>query len=189
MQRTTKHRPIAFAYVQRYTAKNGQTVTLRPARPEDAPTLVKKIARVVREGSFLEEDESTLSTSREEAEEIRKMRREGSMYTVAVVDGEVVGAAMLKRGQLEMHRHTCDYRIWIGPNYRGLGIGKRFMLYSIDWARAHGLRKFCLDVFSNNERAIDLYKKYGFIVEGRRRDQYFLEGRYVDEIFMSLFLV
>lgn len=179
----------AFQAEQRYKAKDGREVTLRPAAPEDAPGIIKRMARVVREGAYLQEDESTLKSVQEKAEQIRQYRREGSMYTVAVVDGEVVGAALLKRGQLKMHRHTCNYRIWIGPKYRGMGIGKKFMLYSIDWARAQGLRKFCLDVFSNNDRAIELYKKYGFVVEGRRREQFNLEGRYVDEIFMSLFLV
>lgn len=177
-----------FQYEQSYVARDGRTVTLRPARPEDARAILKRMARVVREGIYLQEDEDTLASVREKEEEIRKSVRDNSMYTLAVVDGEVVGAAILKRGPLAMNRHTVNYRIWVGPKHRGLGIGKRFMRYSIAWCKAHGVRKFCLDVFSNNDRAIELYQRYGFVLEGRRKEQFYLEGKYVDEVFMSLFL-
>ncbi len=74
------------------------------------------------------------------------------------------------------------------PGTGGWDWGKKLMEYVIDGARARGVEKISLDVFSNNERAIGLYKKYGFRVEGRLKGQYVLEGRYVDEILMGLFL-
>ncbi|MBO8173229.1 MAG: GNAT family N-acetyltransferase [Bacillaceae bacterium] len=171
-----------------YTAKNGKQVTLRPARIEDAPSIIRRMGKVVREGEYLEEEEQTMADVREEERKIEKMRKKGSMYTVAVVDEEIVAAAELKRGALRMNRHTAEFRIWVGPLFRGMGIGKHLMIYTIDWAKKNGLKKISLDVFANNERAIDLYKRYGFVVEGRRRDHFFINGRYVDEIFMSKFL-
>jgi RimJ/RimL family protein N-acetyltransferase len=39
---------------------------------------------------------------------------------------------------------------------------------SIEWARARGLHKLALSVFPHNEAAIALYRKFGFLEEGRR---------------------
>ncbi|UFJ39236.1 GNAT family N-acetyltransferase [Brevibacillus humidisoli] len=189
MEKTpTETETETFAYERSYTAKNGKQITLRPAQSDDASAIIKRIKRVVNEGGYLEEEPDSIATTREEAETIREMKEQGSMYTVAVLDGEVVGVAQLKRGQLNMNAHVADFRIWVGPNYRGLGIGKQLMQYSIDWAEAHGLEKISLDVFSNNQLAVEMYKRYGFEVEGTRVRHFVIDGEYVDEIFMSKFL-
>lgn len=169
-------------------AKDGRIVMIRPAKSTDAAEIARRMARVVKEGIYLEEEPDTLPTGKEKEEEIRRIREDGGMYAVAEVDGKIAGVALLRRGPLEMNRHVAKFRMWLIPGYRGLGLGKKLMEYIIDWARAHGVEKISLDVFSNNERAIRLYKKYGFRVEGRLKRQYVLEGRYVDEIFMGLFL-
>jgi RimJ/RimL family protein N-acetyltransferase len=58
----------------------------------------------------------------------------------------------------------------------------------IDWAKNRGARKLCLGVFSTNQQAINLYKKFNFRVEGTRKKQYKVNGKYVDEIIMGRFL-
>ncbi|MBO8164397.1 MAG: GNAT family N-acetyltransferase [Brevibacillus sp.] len=183
-----KPRAATFSYERSYSAKNGKQITLRPAQPDDAESIIKRMKRVVNEGGYLEEEPDSLATARQEVQTILEMKEEGSMYTVAVLDDEVVGAAQLKRGQLQMNAHVATLRIWVGPNYRGLGIGKELMRYAIDWAEAHGLEKISLDVFSNNQRAVEMYKRYGFVVEGTRKKQFILNGEYVDEVLMSKFL-
>ncbi len=184
---TTEKLPV-FNDEIRYRARNGKIVVIRPVTLEDAKDIVKQMKRVVEEESYLEEEADTLGSVQEERESIRKMKDSGHMYTVAEVDEEVVGVAQLFRGTMEMSAHTANFRTWLSKRFRGMGIGKRFMEYSICWGQEQGLEKICLDVFSNNERAIELYKKYGFILEGRRRQQHVLDGKYVDEIFMSLFI-
>lgn len=169
-------------------AKDGRIVMIRPAVSGDAAEIARRMARVVKEGIYLEEEPDTLPTGQEKKEEIRKIRENGGMYAVAVVGGTIAGVALLKRGPLDMNRHVAKFRMWLIPGYRGLGLGKKLIEYTIDWARAHGLEKISLDVFADNERAIQLYKKYGFRVEGRLKGQYVLKGRPVDEILMGLFL-
>jgi len=166
----------------------GRIVIIRPARTSDAAEIARRMARVVKEGIYLEEEPDTLPTDREQEQEIRKIREDGGLYAVAEVDGKIAGVALLRRGPLEMNRHVAKFRMWLVPGYRGLGLGKKLMEYVIDGARARGVEKISLDVFSNNERAIGLYKKFGFRVEGRLKRQYVLEGRYVDEIVMGLSL-
>jgi RimJ/RimL family protein N-acetyltransferase len=49
-----------------------------------------------------------------------------------------------------------------------------------------GLHRIALSVFSFNERAIRSYRKVGFAVEGRARDAILRDGRYWDEVQMSI---
>ncbi|MDA1761002.1 GNAT family N-acetyltransferase [Bacillus cereus] len=51
----------------------------------------------------------------------------------------------------------------------GMGIGSKLLSHFIEWAKEQeGLEKICMDVFSNNERTINLYKRLGFKEEGRK---------------------
>jgi ribosomal protein S18 acetylase RimI-like enzyme len=72
--------------------------------------------------------------------------------------------------------------------YRNTGIGSALTEASIGWAEETGLHKLCLSVFSSNTSAIALYKKFGFVEEGRRREQICIDGKYVNEILMARFI-
>ncbi len=41
------------------------------------------------------------------------------------------------------------------------------MAAAVEWARARGLHKLALSVFPHNHAAIALYRKFGFVEEGR----------------------
>ncbi|OYD07183.1 GNAT family N-acetyltransferase [Paludifilum halophilum] len=179
----------SFHERQTHHTKDGHTVTIRPAESErDASEIRRRLARVVKEGVYLDETPDSLGDTGKKKDEIREIQKGGGMYTVVEVDGTIAGVALLRRGSKGISYHTAKFRTWLIPRYRGMGLGKKLMNYSIDWARANGIEKVNLDVWSNNDRAIQLYKKYGFRVEGRLRRQAILKGEYVDEVFMGLFL-
>ena len=48
------------------------------------------------------------------------------------------------------------------------------------------LHKICLASYATNERGLRMYASVGFRVEGRRREQVFIEGRWVDEVVLGL---
>ncbi|HJQ84654.1 MAG TPA: GNAT family protein [Candidatus Binatia bacterium] len=48
------------------------------------------------------------------------------------------------------------------------------------------LHKVCLSCYATNERGLRLYARVGFVVEGRRREQVFIDGRRVDEVIFGL---
>ena len=56
---------------------------------------------------------------------------------------------------------------------RGKGIGNLLMKDMISVAKIRNLQSLTLEVNENNEIAINLYKKFGFEVEGRRANYYF----------------
>jgi len=77
----------------------------------------------------------------------------------------------------------------VAPPWRGLGVGSGLLAASIEWARNHGLHKLSLSVFPHNAAAIALYRKFGFVEEGRRVKQYRrASGELWDAIEMGLLL-
>jgi RimJ/RimL family protein N-acetyltransferase len=48
------------------------------------------------------------------------------------------------------------------------------------------LNRIALDVYAFNERAIASYVKAGFVEEGRRRQDLYKDGGYIDVVMMSL---
>ena len=55
------------------------------------------------------------------------------------------------------------------PEFRRQGIGGRLIRQALDAAKAFGLHRVELTVRENNVVAIQLYKKFGFAVEGLQR--------------------
>jgi ribosomal protein S18 acetylase RimI-like enzyme len=75
----------------------------------------------------------------------------------------------------------------VAREWRGRGIGSALLAAAIDWARTQRLHKLELDVFPHNNAAIELYRKFGFVEEGRRVQHYRrATGELWDAILMGL---
>ena len=73
--------------------------------------------------------------------------------------------------------------------WRGRGVGSALLGAAIEWARSEGLHKLSLSVFAHNEAAIALYRKLGFVEEGRLVKHYRRQsGEFWDAIQMGLLL-
>jgi RimJ/RimL family protein N-acetyltransferase len=59
----------------------------------------------------------------------------------------------------------------VAREWRGRGVGSALVAEAIEWGRVDGLHKLTLSVFPHNEAAIGLYRKFGFVEEGRRVKQ------------------
>ncbi|PYZ98536.1 GNAT family N-acetyltransferase [Alteribacter lacisalsi] len=169
-----------------FTAKDGTSVTLRPAGPDDAFDIITNVEEIIQQGRYIQKEH--VRTVEEEQSFIREMRAENNMYTVVEIDKRVYGIARLLRGELKMKRHTALFRTWLATPAQGKGLGKKLMEYTLEWGKKNGLYKICLTVFAKNEVAVNLYEQYGFVKEGVQKDQVFIEGEYDDEIFMAYFI-
>jgi len=73
--------------------------------------------------------------------------------------------------------------------WRGRGVGSALVAAAIEKARAEGLHKLSLEVFPHNDAAIALYRKFGFVEEGRRVKHYRrASGELWDSVVMGLLL-
>ncbi|PFI25104.1 GNAT family N-acetyltransferase [Bacillus cereus] len=125
-----------------------------------------------------------------EREKIRKSNEKGNLYIVYEVDGEVVGFLLFTRYELERLRHAGTMGMGIREVYCNQGIGTKLIKFLISWAKGQkGLEKICLGVVSINDRAIKVYKRMGFVEEGRQRKQIkYEDGSYGDDVLMGFYI-
>ena len=154
--------------------------TVRPAAADDARAMAELFAAVAVERTGIateppvDIDERTALFARTAAESL-----------VAVGGGQIVG--ML---HVEVSRHGFgEIGMLVDRDWRGCGVGRALVQAAISWARGRGLHKLCLEVFAHNAAAIALYRKSGFVEEGRRTKQYRrANGELWDSIVMGLAL-
>ncbi|MBA2382854.1 MAG: GNAT family N-acetyltransferase [Chloroflexi bacterium] len=101
-------------------------------------------------------------------------------------DDRLIGTCALS--QLDADNGSALFHITIGEKDEwGHGYGTEATRLMIDHAFGGlGLHRVALSVFSFNERAVRSYRSVGFVVEGRAREAIWREGRWWDEISMSL---
>ncbi|SDR80486.1 Ribosomal protein S18 acetylase RimI [Actinopolymorpha singaporensis] len=81
------------------------------------------------------------------------------------------------------------YGFAVVPAARGQGVGSALLVAAQEYARRRGARKLSLRVFGTNTTARRLYERHGFVVEGVLRAAFLIDGEYVDDVWMSKFLV
>ncbi|ALC91769.1 acetyltransferase [Bacillus sp. FJAT-18017] len=163
-------------------------IIIRPAKLEDAETVLNIHKSVIAEGLYLTpvSDEFT-RTVEEQRDSLRKLvASDREIMIVAEAAGKVVGWVVFYAHQRKRMAHTGYMGIVIQDGYRNLGIGKMLVKALLDWAEQNPMiEKVCLAVFSTNYRAISLYRSMGFIEEGRKIKEYKMdETTYVDDVLM-----
>jgi ribosomal protein S18 acetylase RimI-like enzyme len=151
---------------------------VRPGRPEDARALAELFAAVAEERDGIASEPPVDVDARTK---LFAAAIDGAI--VAVAAGDIVGwlhieATWFGVGEIGM---------LVAKPWRRRGVGSGLLAAAIEKARDDGLHKLSLDVFANNEAAIALYRKFGFVEEGRRVRHYRrASGLLWDSIVMGL---
>jgi len=99
--------------------------------------------------------------------------------------GELLGHLTLYG--MSLPERCASFAILLGPDHVSQGIGLRATRLALTYGfRELGLNRIELRVWAFNTRAIRAYEKTGFVVEGRRREAVFHDGRFHDELIMSV---
>lgn len=96
---------------------------------------------------------------------------EGAATLIAeTADGRRLGYIHMRPGKDGVTDEPCGYvsLLALDKGAEGTGVAHRLMAAAEDWARARGYRFLSLDVFADNRRAIDFYKRGGFEAETLR---------------------
>ncbi len=167
-------------------------VTIRFVRIEDAAAILSMQRDVFCEGEFFiavsEEFNKTMEQQLEWIQSIIDNDRD--TIFVAEINGELAGMVVFVSPARKRLSHTGSITMMIQKAHRNKGIGKVLLKELLAWAEQHPLiEKVSLGVFSNNLRAIALYKSLGFVEEGRKVKEFKLaENEYADDILMYKFV-
>jgi len=76
--------------------------------------------------------------------------------------------------------------MYLHQDYHNVGLGTAMMNRILELARKEGMHRIGLHVIADNMRAVHLYEKSGFKVEGVLKASYFgADGKYHDELAMG----
>lgn len=166
------------------------TVRIRPARPYDAAALLELKRQLDRETAFMmyEPGERDGPVQDLTAELASLARSANSVVLLAELADELIGYVQLTGGTLRRSRATAYLVIGVLARAAGRGTGTGLLRQAQAWAAARGLHRLELTVMAHNTRAIRLYERTGFTVEGRRSECLLIDGQFVDELTMAVLL-
>lgn len=121
----------------------------------------------------------------------RIMDKSESVYLlVAEVDGELLGSlSLIIANGSPRRRHSASIGMAVHDDWHGKGIGAQLLRSALDLAENWlGLSRIELTVFTDNDMAIALYKKYDFEIEGTLRKFALKSGIYCDVYSMARLL-
>lgn len=157
-------------YSQQIILKNGKVAVLRNGVESDGSAVFENFILTHEETDYLLSypDENSIDSEKEGQFLEQKTASANEIEIIALVDGKVVGTAGIEAaGTMYKVRHRAELGISLSKEYWGLGIGKALMEACIKCAKEAGYAQLELTVVAENERAIALYQKEGFVEYGR----------------------
>jgi RimJ/RimL family protein N-acetyltransferase len=173
--------------ITKFKTKKGKEVKVHLPTLEKISMLVEFINRLIDEDTFLsltgkhktfEEEENFVKNS------ISNMKAGRSFIIWAFYNNKMVGECSLNSGFSERDSHVGNIGLMVDKDFRRDGIGKFLFEYILKQAQRMKIKVTHLDVFAENEPAINLYKKYSFEEYGRLPKGLFRQGKYSDQIKM-----
>ncbi|MDX1436460.1 MAG: GNAT family protein [Anaerolineales bacterium] len=167
-------------------------IDIRLAAIEDAQLIIDHVLEMIDEpdNNLLTGPGEFNYTLEQEVRYIEDINSSDNSVLFLAFDGPgLVGEIHIRGGHRKAEYHTGVLGISVSRGYRNRGIGSRLMQTCLDWAREESpLKRVELRVFSYNDAAIHVYKKFGFEIEGRRRRSIFKGGKYIDDLLMAVLL-
>ncbi len=171
----------------KYITKKGREVEIRVINKNDAKKLLDFINPIIAEDTFIMRkpgDEIKLSAEKIYLkDQLKKIRKKEGVQIVAEYENRIVGSVDLRVG-LSRSKHTGEIGIVISSDFREEGLGQKLLEIIEKKAKDLGLKQISLGCLANNERAIHIYHKLGFIDCGVYPKKYYYKNQYIDSVEM-----
>ena len=115
-----------------------------------------------------------------------KTKDPNGVELVCEIDGRAVGHLGIVTNASARRKHVATFGIAVHPAFQGRGVGNALVVGMLDLADNWlNLVRVELTVASDNERAMGLYRKHGFVVEGEARYDNFRAGQFTHSTQMA----
>jgi RimJ/RimL family protein N-acetyltransferase len=152
--------------------RRGTTAAIiRPACVEDLDELVEHTWAVAAEGRYIGIE---IPFDRDARRVLLDKLSSGVSSTVLVADASAAGGPrIVGHISIEVAPYgVADIGMLVVEGWRGVGIGAAMLDAAIEWATGAGAHKMALEVWPHNSGARELYRRAGFIEEGRKHRHY-----------------
>jgi putative acetyltransferase len=163
-----------------------EAIVIRRPRPEDAAAVVATMGDPDVLSGLLQLPYPTEASWKKRIEEAPVGPTSADLFIVAERGGVVVGNAGVHPPPHVRRRHTGAIGLAVAKHAQGQGVGTALMQAIVDWADNWAqLLRLELTVYTDNEAARALYRKFGFELEGTHRAYALRNGVYVDAFCMA----
>ncbi|MEP7359026.1 MAG: GNAT family N-acetyltransferase, partial [Anaerolineales bacterium] len=169
-------RPYPSQYVQRWTAKQGLPLTIRPIRPEDEPLMVAFHGTLSDRSVYLRYLHTMQLSQRVAHERLARIcfidyDREMALVAESREPGQepaIMGVGRLSKttgGNTE-----AEFAILVSDSFQGQGLGTELLRRIIDWGRAEHLLVIIGFISSENDAMQRIARKLGFVLKRQPGD-------------------
>ncbi|MGX7150312.1 GNAT family N-acetyltransferase [Enterococcus ureasiticus] len=159
-----------------------KNIMVRPIKESDFPALLEI------ENTIWSNENSPVLHYYESVDEYKE-KTDGRIIFVAADGDNVHGFVDVHHPTpLLSHKKQWMFGIGVHPDSQSLGIGRQLLDYLKDAAAKEGIHKISLRVMGPNTKAIQFYRKNGFIQEALFKDEFFINGTFCDDYQFAYFV-
>ena len=165
---------------------DGRVLILRQARESDYDALNIYLDKLGHETTFTTQYPGRPPGNREKFERALKE----SLFLLAWDGDKIVGmiSSYIHRPDHIWENKVCSFGIHMLEDYYHSGLSTRLMASLENWARENKMHRIEGTVRAKNRRAISLYLKWGFELEGLRRENACINGEWESEYYIGKLL-
>jgi len=167
----------------------GLSIIIRYPKKTDLTACWQYINALSEERTFLRFQGEQISLAEEKKwleRRLEKISKNQLAHFLVFSKRKLVASADIEPGEMGAERHVGLFGISVAKRARGQGIGKLVVKLILEEARKAipSLKIITLGVFASNQRALSLYKKFGFVEYGRLPKGIVHREKYIDYIHM-----
>lgn len=167
---------------------NGEHVVVRHMSEGDVQLMLDYMNEISKEQTFItfQGEQLTFEDEQKHVNGVLKNMKEGREVKLLLFVNETLSGISEIVAGMRVNSHRGGIGLSLAKDARGKSLGELLLRTVIDEAvkNIQGLRIVQLTCFGNNHVAQKLYKKLGFIENGRMPEAVFYKGEYIDEIMM-----
>ncbi|MEN6521816.1 MAG: GNAT family protein [Armatimonadota bacterium] len=112
-----------------------------------------------------------------------------SYYVLVAADNHAMPLGKIRSFDYNPRNHSAEFGYYLPAQHRGCGLGSIMLRKFLDVLftdSRYDLNKLYATTSSNNIASIRLLEKYGFKLDGRQREHYWVDGNHYDQLIYSI---
>jgi len=175
--------------VYKRITKKGLSVIIRYPKQSDLESIHRYFNTLSKERTYLSEQGEHISRSEHQkylSDKLKRIQKKKTVWFLVFHNNTLIGSSTISLFDKRAFFHVGEFLISIARKYRGKGVGELLLKTVILESKKtlKSLKILILEVFGNNNTAINMYKKFGFKPYGKLPEGVLHRKKYVDDVLM-----